>query len=123
MARANAKRVAEVRAEELLVEFLRSQGWDTRKPPSGEMLRQHEYKDHPHLAEILRGISKTGTGDGKPEAFIVDRETLQPLAVIEVKPTTDLLDKAIKGEADFWKLPVDQPVSGTEALAIIAERA
>ena len=70
-----ALRVAEVRAEELLIELLRSQGWDTRKPPNGEMLRQHEYKDHEHLSEILRGISKSGgAGDGKPEAFLVDRE-------------------------------------------------
>jgi leucyl/phenylalanyl-tRNA---protein transferase len=33
-----------------------------------------------------------------------------------------LLDKAIKGEADFRKLPADPPISGTEALRIIAER-
>jgi leucyl/phenylalanyl-tRNA--protein transferase len=35
-----------------------------------------------------------------------------------------LLDKAITGEpADFRKLPIDRPVSGAEALAIITERA
>jgi len=34
---------------------------------------------------------------------------------------TALLDKAIKGEpADFAKLAVDQPVSGAQALGIIA---
>jgi len=34
-----------------------------------------------------------------------------------------LLDKAIAGEpADFLQLPTDRPVSGTDALAIIAER-
>jgi leucyl/phenylalanyl-tRNA--protein transferase len=33
-----------------------------------------------------------------------------------------LLDKAIKGKADFYKLPVDRPIPGAEALAIIAER-
>jgi leucyl/phenylalanyl-tRNA---protein transferase len=33
-----------------------------------------------------------------------------------------LLDKAIKGNADFYKLPVDRPIPGAEALAIIAER-
>jgi leucyl/phenylalanyl-tRNA--protein transferase len=33
-----------------------------------------------------------------------------------------LLDKAIKGDADFGKLPVDQPVSGARALEIIARR-
>ncbi len=53
-------RVAEVRAEELLTELLRAQGWDVRRPPAGEMLRQHEYKDYPILADILRGISKSG---------------------------------------------------------------
>ena len=33
-----------------------------------------------------------------------------------------LLDAAIKGEADFQKLPVDRPVSGARALEIIAGR-
>jgi leucyl/phenylalanyl-tRNA--protein transferase len=33
-----------------------------------------------------------------------------------------LLDKAIAGEADFRKLPADRPVSGAQALEIIAER-
>jgi leucyl/phenylalanyl-tRNA--protein transferase len=33
-----------------------------------------------------------------------------------------LLDKATKGKADFYKLPVDRPIAGAEALRIIAER-
>ena len=33
-----------------------------------------------------------------------------------------LLDRAIAGEADFWKLPADRPISGAEALQIIAGR-
>lgn len=94
---ARAQRVAEVRAEELLIDLLQSQGWDTRRPPAGEMLRQHEYKDHPHLLEILKGISKSkGAGDGRPEAFLVDRATLQPLAVIEVKSNVAQVDQAVK---------------------------
>lgn len=92
----NALRVAEVRAEELLVELLRAQGWETRRPPAGEMLRQQEYKDHAHLAAILKGISKSGHGDGKPEAFLVDRVTRQPLAVIEVKSDARALEQAVK---------------------------
>jgi leucyl/phenylalanyl-tRNA--protein transferase len=37
---------------------------------------------------------------------------------------TTLLDRAIKGQAaDFTKLPVDRPIAGTEALAILATRA
>ncbi len=93
---AKLQRVAEARSEELLAELLRAQGWDTRRPPTGEMLRQHEYKDHAHLAAILRGISKSGDGDGKPEAFLVDRTTMQPLAVIEVKSDIRALDLAVK---------------------------
>ena len=89
-------RIAEVRAEELLTELLRGQGWDVRRPPAGEMLRQHEYKDHAHLAPILQGISKSGKGDGRPEAFLVDRATLQPLAVVEVKADVDDLEQAVK---------------------------
>ena len=98
-----AERIAEIRAEELLTELLRSQGWDPRKPPNGEMLRQHEYKDYSHLLEILRGISKSGgTGDGKPEAFLIDRETFQPLAVIEVKPNIINLDKAVDEVTEIY---------------------
>ena len=35
---------------------------------------------------------------------------------------TALLDRAIKGTADFCKLPVDRPISGAQALKIIAGR-
>ena len=35
---------------------------------------------------------------------------------------TVLLDKAVKGEADFRRLPIDRPVSGARALQIIAAR-
>ena len=90
-----ALRVAEVRTEHLLTELLESQGWDCRRPPAGELLRQHEYKDHGHLLEIFKGRSKTGTGDGLPEAILVDRATLQPIGVIEAKATIRDLDKAV----------------------------
>src|ERR1700676_3387066 len=51
-------------------------------------------------------------------------EHLRSFGAVEIprRRYSTLLDRAIKGEADFWKLPVDQPVSGAEALAIIAER-
>jgi leucyl/phenylalanyl-tRNA---protein transferase len=35
---------------------------------------------------------------------------------------TALLDKALKGEADFYKLPADPPLAGLRALEIIAVR-
>jgi len=52
-------------------------------------------------------------------------EHLRSFGAVEIprKRYTALLDKAIKGEADFWKLPIDQPMSGARALAIIAARA
>lgn len=83
---AQANRISEVRAEELVGELLASQGWDTRRPPSGDLLRQQEYKDHPHLAEVFKGQSKSGgTGYGLPEAVLVDRQSLEPIAVVEAK--------------------------------------
>src|SRR5690606_34754876 len=79
-----------------------AQGWDTRRPPNGDLLRQHEYKDHDHLAAVLRGISKSGKGDGLPEAFLVNRETMQPCAVIEVKANKSDLEKAVKEVTDVY---------------------
>jgi leucyl/phenylalanyl-tRNA--protein transferase len=51
-------------------------------------------------------------------------EHLRSFGAIEIprRRYTTLLDRAIKGEADFCKLPVDRPVPGAGALAIIAER-
>src|SRR6201995_2458684 len=51
-------------------------------------------------------------------------EHLRSFGAIEVprRRYRALLDQAIAGSADFRKLPVDRPVSGAEALAIIAER-
>jgi leucyl/phenylalanyl-tRNA--protein transferase len=51
-------------------------------------------------------------------------EHLRSFGAVEIsrRRYTGLLDKAIKGEADFGKLPVDRPVSGAQALGIIAER-
>lgn len=94
MARA---RVSEVRAEHLLTELLTAQGWDTRRPPTGEMLRQHEYKDHDHLRDVFLHRSKvTMIGHGLPEAVLVDRQTLQPILIIEAKATVADLDKAVR---------------------------
>ena len=51
-------------------------------------------------------------------------EHLRSFGAVEIprRRYRTLLDKAIKGEADFRKLPVAAPLSGTEALRIIAER-
>jgi leucyl/phenylalanyl-tRNA---protein transferase len=51
-------------------------------------------------------------------------EHLRSFGAVEIprRRYRTLLDKATKGEADFGKLPLDQPMSGTESLRIIAER-
>lgn len=100
---ARAHRVAEVRSEHLLTELLSAQGWDCRRPPNGELLRQHEYKDHDHLREVFKNRSKvTAIGYGLPEAVVVDRHTLQPLLVIEAKASRKDLDKAVKEVTTFY---------------------
>jgi type I restriction enzyme M protein len=98
-----ALRVAEVRAEHLLTELLEAQGWDTRRPPNGELLRQHEYKDHRHLFEIFRGSSKSGgKGDALPEAVLIDRNTLQPCAVVEAKAVASDLMLAVREATETY---------------------
>lgn len=78
-------RVSERRTEQLLTELLVSQGWDIRRPPTGDLLRQQEYKSHPNLMEALKTASKSGTGAGLPEAILIDKQSLTPLAIIEGK--------------------------------------
>ncbi|MDF0523220.1 N-6 DNA methylase [Bradyrhizobium yuanmingense] len=90
-------RVSEVRAEHLLTELLTAQGWDTRRAPNGELLRQHEYKDHDHLRDVFLHRSKvTAIGHGLPEGVLVDRQTFQPLLVIEAKASVADIDNAAK---------------------------
>lgn len=96
-------RVAEVRTEVLLTELLKAQGWDCRRPPNGEMLRQHEYKDHAHLRDVFLYKSKvTMIGHGLPEAVLVDRQTLQPVLVIEAKASAVDLDKAVREATEIY---------------------
>lgn len=100
MARA---RVAEVRTEHLLTELLTAQGWDVRRPPNGELLRQHEYKDHAHLRDVFLHRSKvTMIGHGLPEAVVVDRQSLQPILVIEAKASVGDLGKAVREATDIY---------------------
>ena len=51
-------------------------------------------------------------------------EHLRSFGALEIprRRYTTLLDRAIKGEADFCKLPVHRPIGGAQALAIIAAR-
>ena len=101
-------RISEIRAEHLLTEMLVSQGWDTRKPTTGDLLRQQEYRDHPHLVEVLQGRGKAGRGgDALPEGILVDRQTLEPLVVIEAKATAKQLDDAQADALSYGQAFVD----------------
>lgn len=120
---ARAPRIAEVRTEVLLTELLTAQGWETRRPPNGELLRQQEYKDYPHLLDAFKGRSKAkGGGDALPEAVLLDRDTAQPVAIIEAKASVNDLQIAVRevtqeyGQAciDAGYLPLAIAVAGTE---------
>jgi len=100
---ARAARVAEVRTENLLTEMLNARGWDTRRPPAGETLRQHEYKDQAHLRDIFLGRSKVrAIGHALPEAVVLDRDTMQPALVIEAKATMHDIDKAVREVTEVY---------------------
>ena len=86
---------SERRTEDLLIELLTSQGWDKRRPPSGNVLRQHEYRAFPHLSSLLGTASKSGAGFGLPEAVIVERGSTEPLVVVEAKSDFDDLNQAM----------------------------
>ncbi len=90
-----AARVSERRAEHLLSEILLTQGWKLRRPPKGDVLWQNEYRDYPHLVEVFAAASKSGDSYGLPEAVIVDRESVEPLAVVETKGRVDDLELAV----------------------------
>ena len=51
-------------------------------------------------------------------------EHLRSFGAVEVprRRYTALLDKALKSDADFYKLPANRPISGAQALEIIASR-
>jgi len=51
-------------------------------------------------------------------------EHLRSFGAVEIsrKRYIALLDRAIRGEADFHKLPVDRPIGGADALGIIEKR-
>ncbi|MGH8012896.1 MAG: HsdM family class I SAM-dependent methyltransferase [Candidatus Binataceae bacterium] len=91
------ERLAEVRTYSLIEEMLTAQGWDLRRPPAGDVLAQHEYKDLPALKKALEASGKSRKGGaGIPEYIVVDRETQRPLAVFEGKPQQSDLALAIR---------------------------
>ncbi len=106
-------RRSERRAERLLDDLLTSQGWDERKPPSGDLYLQHEYRADEALTDALSSASKTGDGAGIPEAILMDSESGGPLAVIEAKAEAD--DIALAEAESYGKALI---ASGFSPLAI-----
>lgn len=95
------KGTSERRAEHLLNDLLDTQGWNRRRPPGGDVLFQNEFRAFPSIATVLASSSKSGRGYGIPEAIIVDRATMEPLAIIEAKARRDQIDAAIE-EAEHY---------------------
>lgn len=113
-----AARVSERRAEHLLSEILVAQGWELRRPPKGDVLWQNEYRDYPHLADALASASKTGPGYGLPEALIVDRNSLEPIAVVEVKPSVSDLEIAVHEATTVYGAACISAGYRTQAIAL-----
>lgn len=115
-------RVAERRSERLIEELLTAQAWDLRRPPQGDVLAQHEYKDYQPLREALKASGKAGAGGaGIPEFIVADRTTGDPLMVIEAKARAADIGTAYRDvvqygtafiEAGFAPLAV--AIAGTE---------
>ena len=110
------KKSSERRSEHLLNDLLISQGWDLRQPPYGQLLFQHEYRSYPELVEVLAHASKSGEGAGVPEAILVDKSSIEPLAVIEAKPKTSQLELALNEAQDYAEAFINE--EGYSPLAV-----
>ena len=100
------EREGEVRAEHLLTEMLMAQGWDARKPPVGDLLRQQEYKDHPALAEMLKGLGKQGGGgDALPEGILVARSWASRHPAATRRERERVRERVREREREYDQLP------------------
>jgi type I restriction enzyme M protein len=88
--------VSETRTEQVSIDLLRIQGWNTSAPPKGQVLRQVELRRFPHLTAIFEGASKSGSGDGIPDFLVVEGTTAPtPLIVIEAKAKASEFPQAV----------------------------
>src|ERR1035437_4447536 len=92
------KHLSETRTEDTIMDLLYIQGWETARPPKGNVIRRNEYKGFTQFDAVFTGRSKSGSGDAFPDFLIVDRQTLVPQLVIEAKPGPQNFKKAM-GEA------------------------
>src|SRR6201992_2139258 len=83
----------------------------------------HRARDASKVALVPLGARLSAGGFALLDTQYVT-EHLRSFGAIEIprRRYTALLDAAVKGEADFRRLPVDRPIDGGQALQIIAER-
>lgn len=94
-------KASEDRATAVARELLEIRGWRLQRPPRGNVLWKNEYREYPHLLEVLEGKAKTGKGgDAYPDFLIVTHDTIQPLIVGETKRSNREIDKAISEACD-----------------------
>src|SRR5665213_1710144 len=83
----------------------------------------HRARDASKIA-LVHLVARLRTGGYRllDTQYVTDH--LRSFGAVEIprRRYTVLLDQAIAGNADFAKLPVDRPIRGSEALAIIAGR-
>ncbi len=90
------KHYSERRTEDVTIDLLNIQGWDSlSRPPRGRLLRQNEYKDFQPLRSLFAGKSKSGGGDAYPDFLLVDESACIPQVVIETKAKQSDFDEAI----------------------------
>jgi type I restriction enzyme M protein len=86
--------ISETRTEDAARELLAIRGWDTARPPKGNLVRRNEYHDYPFLTEALSEASKSGAGRGYPDFIVVDPRQSMPLMVGEAKASRAHLNAA-----------------------------
>lgn len=104
---------SETRTEDIARELLTVRGWDSKRPPKGNLLRQNEYRKYSHLIEAFANASKSGDGPGYPDFLVVDSSTIRPLIVVETKAQTKHLSEALADAEHYANALKD---SGYDAL-------
>lgn len=113
--------VSECRAEEVARELLSIRGWNTAKPPKGDVLWKNEYRDYPELTEALTGKGKQKRGgDAYPDFLVVNRQTNRVVIVGETKARSTQLELATK-EADHYGDAFEQMGSRVLAAGIAGD--
>ncbi len=77
--------LSEKRTEDIAKELLEVRGWNSSRPPRGNILWKNEYREFSQFRTAFANQSKTGMGPGYPDFLIIDPKTSMPLIVGETK--------------------------------------